>query len=129
MRDDTFTIFEILILEIEVFCELEKNGIFIKAKISKKPVIVMFVVGGGILASLGGGANACKIKGKANTKAQKARCKKSIWYLDNELFGIVFFNKFSKISVFVYDNQIGKKIPPTTYYDSTTKQESSGKKS
>ena len=39
--------------------------------------------------------------GKASTKAQKARCKKIIWYLDSELVGILFFNKFNEIYVFV----------------------------
>ena len=97
------------------------------AKISNKLVIVIFVVGRGILAGLGEGADACRIKGKANTKAQKARCKKSIWYLDSELVGIVFFNKFNEISVFVYRIHIVKNIPPTTYYDFTTKHETERK--
>ena len=48
------------------------------AKISKNWVSVKFVVGGGILAGLGEGAEACNKNGKANTKAQKARCKESI---------------------------------------------------
>lgn len=49
-----------------------------RAKMAKKLVSEILVVGGGILAGLGEGADICNKKGKANTKAQKAKCKKRI---------------------------------------------------